>query len=137
MKNMWGTPSLANIKEHFWELRSGEKAHEQNPDTFWIPSYDKRSNLKKGMAAKLIFDIETEDETGEIQTGGERMWVIVVSEKDGYYLGVLDSEPSSIEPGTGYLEQGSKLWFKPEHVIDIDNPPVDYLVETYPDEFNT
>ena len=137
MSDNWETPLLANITEDFWELRSGEKSHEENPEKFWIPTRNERDNLKKGMAARLIFDIETEDENGKILTNGERMWVIVLSKKNDYYLGILSNEPASVEPDTGYLKLGSKLWFKAEHVIDIDTPPKEYLIEEFPDEFIT
>ena len=137
MSDNWETPLLANITEDFWELRSGEKSHEENPEKFWIPSQNERDSLKKGMAARLIFDIETEDENDKILTNGERMWVIVLSKKNDYYLGILSNEPASIEPDTGYLKLGCKLWFKAEHVIDIDTPPKEYLIEEFPDEFTT
>ncbi len=117
MSDNWETPSLANITEDFWELRSGEKSHEENPERFWIPSQLERASLKKGMAARLIFDIETEDEKGKIQTNDERMWVIVLFKKNDYYLGILGNEPASIETDNGYLKLGCKLWFKAEHVI--------------------
>ena len=128
---------LANITEDFWELRSGEKSHEENPEKFWIPTQNERDSLKKGMAARLIFDVETKDENGKILTNGERMWVIVLSKKNDYYLGILSNEPASVEPDTSYLKLGSKLWFKAEHVIDIDTPPKEYLIEEFPDEFTT
>lgn len=137
MSNNWETPLLANITEDFWELRSGEKSHEENPEKFWIPTQNERDSLKKGMAARLIFDVETKDENGKILTNGERMWVIVLSKKNDYYLGILSNEPASVEPDTSYLKLGSKLWFKAEHVIDIDTPPKEYLIEEFPDEFTT
>jgi hypothetical protein len=49
-----------------WELRSGEAAHSAHPDTFWMPPLEERQNLKIGQAARLIFDIEVEDEQGDI-----------------------------------------------------------------------
>lgn len=130
-------PRLATMEDDYWELRSGEKSREENPNTFWIPEKEKRNNLTKGKAVKLIFDIETQDEDGNIQCGGERMWVIVLSKEEDFYLGILDNEPASIEPGTGYLEPRCKIWFKAEHVIDITDPPKEYLEEEYPNEFTT
>ena len=134
---MWDEPILPNIKDNFWELRDGVIAHEENPDTFEIPTKSERESIGRGKAAKLIFDIETQDEDGTIRVSGERMWVIVLSTKNGHYLGILDNEPSCIEPGTGGLEPGSKLWFKPEHVVGLSKPPIEYLIAAYPDEFGT
>ena len=137
MSDNWETPYLANIADDFWELRSGEKSHEENSEKFWIPSKLERNSLKNGMAARLIFDIETEDDNGKIQTSGERMWVIVLSKKNDYYLGILSNEPASFKLDSGYLKLGSKLWFKAEHIIDIDTPPKEYLIQEFPDEFTT
>ncbi|WHI52745.1 hypothetical protein P3339_08275 [Microbulbifer sp. MLAF003] len=134
---MWDDPVLPNIEEHFWEIRNVEFEQQKNPETFEIPSKEDRFNLKRGQAAKLAFDIETQDGDGSVQVSGERMWVIVLKKTKGHYLGILDNEPSCIEPGSGYLEPGCKLWFKPEHVIGIDNPPMNYLTSSYPNEFST
>ena len=119
---------LPDIESDSWELRSGEAAHQAHPDTFWIPPLEARQNLKRGQAAKLIFDMEAEDEHGDIMVQGERMWVIVAERYDDYYIGILDNQPSSIEvTDKVYLCFGAEIPFLPEHVIDIGNPPEEYV----------
>ena len=120
--------NLASLELNYWELVSGETQHAQNPDTFLVPERDRRENLKRGDAAKLLFAIESEDEdTGAIIVGRERMWVIVAERVGDIYVGVLDNEPAAIEPDTGYLAPGAEVPFKAEHVIDIDKPPDEYV----------
>lgn len=118
---------LATREQDYWELRSAEKAHQDHPDTFWIPSLEQRQNLKRGQAARLIFDIESVKESGEIISQGERMWVIVSEKHEDYYIGILDNQPASCEPNENvYLCFGSEIPFLPEHVIDIADPPQEY-----------
>ena len=69
---------LPDIESDSWELRSGEAAHQAHPDTFWIPLLEARQNLKRGQAAKLIFDIEAEDEHGDIMVHGERIQTQII-----------------------------------------------------------
>jgi hypothetical protein len=112
----------------FWELRSGEIAHAEHPDTFWIPPIEERENLQIGQAAKLAFDIEYEDEDGSVVVQGERMWVIVSEITENGYVGILDSKPALIESSDDfYLGYGVEIPFKPEHIIDIANPPEEYV----------
>jgi hypothetical protein len=117
---------LASFENDYWQLRSGEKSHEANPDSFWIPVLTERQHLTRGQAARLIFDIETDDE-GRIEVGGERMWVIVSEKIGDTYIGILDNQPACIDPDDNfYLGFGAEIPFKAEHVIDIDTPPQDY-----------
>lgn len=118
----------AQLSTDFWELRSGEALNRQQPDTFWIPPLHERQNLDKGQAAKLIFDIEADDESGVVHLTGERMWVIVAERVDGGYVGILDNQPSSLNPHPDtYLCFGAEIPFLPEHVIDIATPPAEYV----------
>ncbi len=118
---------LPTFERDFWELRSGEAAHRENPDTFWIPPLEQRQSLKRGQAARLIFEIEGTDEEGNVSVQGERMWVIVSERCGDFYIGLLDNKPASIEPADDvYLCFGAEVPFLPEHVIDIDDPPSDY-----------
>jgi hypothetical protein len=118
---------LAEMARDYWQLRSGEASHLANPDVFWIPPLAERQGLRRGDAAKLIFDIESEDEDGGVQLQGERMWVIVAEQRDGTYIGILDNPPASIEPADStYLREGAEVAFLAEHVIDIDQPPSEY-----------
>ncbi|HEX3313425.1 MAG TPA: hypothetical protein VHR72_00985 [Gemmataceae bacterium] len=118
---------LATIERDFWQLRSGEVSHRQNPDEFWIPPAEQRDGLQRGQAARLIFDIEAQDEKGVVQIQGERMWVIVTEKISDTYIGILDNQPACLEPAEDvYLRFGAEVPFRAEHVIDIANPPKDY-----------
>lgn len=127
-------PSLATIENDFWELESGEARHAESPETFWIPPRNEREALEPGSGVKLLFIIETEDESG-IEQGVERMWVIVKKRIEGFYIGILDSEPATFEPDPEFLCRGAEIVFKPEHVIDISNPPREYIVDEYGEDF--
>ena len=84
----------------------------------------------KGQAAKLIFEIEAEEEDGTISTSAERMWVIVTGHVEGGYVGILDNEPATIPSDSEfYLRRGAEVPFRPEHVIAISTPPVEYAAE--------
>ena len=120
---------LPTLERNFWQLASGEKANAEHPDTFWIPEKERRENLKRGDAAKLIFELEAEHEdTGAIEIGRERMWVIVAEKIGNTYIGILDNQPAMIEPADNvYLRFGAEVPFTAEHVIDIDRPPNEYI----------
>jgi hypothetical protein len=119
---------LAELDPDFWELRSAERSHEEHPDTFWTPPLAARRNLRRGQAAKLIFDIEGTEEDGRVLVQGERMWVIVAERVGDTYIGILDTEPQSIEPGgNSYLCHGAEVPFRAEHVIDIADPPPEHV----------
>ena len=118
---------LPDLQTHFWELRSAEESHRLHPDTFEIPTREARESLRRGQAAKLIFDIEVDD-AGKIVVGGERMWVIVAEKVGDTYIGILDNEPATVEPGEGvYLCFGAEVPFRAEHVAGIGDPPTDYV----------
>src|SRR5262245_42489366 len=117
-----------SLKEDYWELRSGEEAHRANPDKFWLPPLAERAALKKGQAAKLIFDQEGVEEDGSVVIMGERMWVIISEVHNDYYIGILDNSPALFEPAANvYLCFGAEVPFRPEHVIDIADPPSEYV----------
>ena len=108
-----------------FELLSAEERHTANPGTFWIPPLQVRSSLRRGQAAKLLFDIRFQED-GRPMLGTERMWVIV-SRRDGdVYVGVLDSTPRTTAAGD-HLQTGVEVPFLPEHVCDTGNPPEEYL----------
>ena len=61
------------------------------------------------------------------------MWVIVKERTETGYVGVLDSDP-------GYAENldlltGTDVEFGPEHVVNIDRPPPDYIEAKYGPSF--
>jgi hypothetical protein len=60
-----------------WELVSAEERHEAHPETFQIPTRDRRMSLAPGDAVKLLFHIETAEHGRLIDEGVDRMWVIV------------------------------------------------------------
>jgi hypothetical protein len=119
---------LATLKTDFWQLRSGEASHKDHPDSFWIPPRDQRENLHRGQSAKLIFDIEAEGENGKIELQGERMWVTVAERVGSCYIGILENQPACLEPNENvYLCLGAEIPFLAEHVIDIADPPADFV----------
>jgi hypothetical protein len=119
---------LATFERDFWELRSAEESHRKNPEKFYLPPLEERKNLRRGQAAKLIFEIEAYGESGAVERAGERMWVIVAERVGDYYIGMLDSQPALVEPGEKtYLCFGAEIPFAPEHVIDIAEPPAEYV----------
>jgi hypothetical protein len=67
--------AVADAETRLWKLQSAEKSHRRSPNTFFIPSHEARSNLRRGQAPKLIFDIEGTNEDGSVVVSGERMWV--------------------------------------------------------------
>ena len=93
-----------------YTLADGEAQHSETPDTFWIPSREKRESLKKDDLVKLVFEISDGS-----QTQGERMWVIVTGGDRSGYTGILDNDPYS----TDQIKAGLEVTFKPKHVIDI------------------
>ena len=112
-----------------WTLVSAEERHAAYPGTFQIPSRADRETLVPGAAAKLLFHIETKDASRVIDSGVDRMWVIVRAVTPEGYLGVLDNNPGQSE-GLN-LREGDVIAFGPEHVAAIDYPPKDYVVGKY------
>lgn len=108
------SPSLDQVAkldgEVSFTLEDAEILNRENPDTFWIPSKERRENLVEGELVKLVFNL-----TDGNQTQGERMWVLVKSVGSSGYLGVLDNDPYS----TDRIKAGSDIPFEPRHVIDI------------------
>ncbi len=125
---------LATLEEDAWELESGEARHAEAPDSFQIPSRDVRESLSVGDAVKLLFNIESEGESG-LERNVERMWVIIRERVGDLYVGVLDSSPCSIEPDPDFLARGSEVVFGPEHIVDVSSPSSEYILEHYGKEF--
>lgn len=97
-----------------WWLDDAEELHRAPPRTFFIPPLERRQHLAPGDAVKLPFSFETAD--GE--AGCERMWVEVVSVRDGTYRGLLMNEPQYIPS----LRPGDRVWFEAKHVAAVDGP---------------
>lgn len=105
--------SLPTYEKDTYILESGEKRHQESPDTFWIPEAIRRHNLSPGDLVKLIFSMETREDPNEVVV--ERMWVLIESQGNGWYQGVLDNEPT----GDVSVVSGQSVFFNAEHVIDI------------------
>jgi hypothetical protein len=112
----------------FWELESAEARHEAAPHSFHIPPRPTREGLRPGQHAKLLFMLEGYEDDGSVGVQVERMWVTVAEVfKDGTYIGILENQPASYEPGSDlYLVRGAEVPFRPEHVIQIKNGPAQF-----------
>lgn len=93
-----------------YTLDCGVQRKREFPETFEIPAAEERENLQPGQLVKLMFRI---DQDGDVTV--ERLWVIVQERQPGYYVGVLDNEPTC----TDELEAGMRVRFAPRHVIQI------------------
>jgi hypothetical protein len=118
-----------SIEREGWVLVSAEERHAANPETFLIPSVEKRAALVPGDAAHLLFDIQTLEAGKILDRGVDRMWVIVKSRVGDRYLGVLDSDPGRADGLL--LEPGDEIVFGPEHVAKLDRPPREFVIEKY------
>ena len=130
---MNGQRDRPTIEENGWALISAEARHAAHPDRFQIPPRTKRETLSPGDTAKLLFDIETRENGHVMDRGVDRMWVIVKAETEAGYIGILDNDPGSAE--NLRLQEGDSIFFRPEHVADIDTPPRNYIVEKFGDSF--
>ncbi|HHC6507218.1 TPA: hypothetical protein ACN32Z_004517 [Vibrio parahaemolyticus] len=85
--------------------------------------------MKRGDAARVILEIECEDEDGSLIISGERGYVIVSEVIGEQYLGILDFQPATIEKGNDdfYLCFGAEVPFEPQHIINITRPPEAYI----------
>jgi hypothetical protein len=119
---------LASFERDYWQLRSAEESHRQHPDTFWIPPLEQRQSLQRGQSARLVFEIEGEEEDGTVVVQGERMWVIVAEKIGDTYIGILDNQPACLERCDDvYLRFGAEVPFRAENVIDIGQPRPEYV----------
>jgi len=112
-----------------WALVSATARKKTFPDSFEIPSLEKRSSLKRGDAAQLLFDIETKEAGVVVDRGVDRMWVIVVDVLPDGYRGVLDSDPGVAE--NLRLLRGDLIEFGADHICKIDTPPEAFLKSEY------
>jgi hypothetical protein len=56
------------------------------------------------------------------------MWVTVAERVGDFFIGILENQPACLEPAENvYLCMGAEIPFLPEHVIDIADPPGDYV----------
>jgi hypothetical protein len=123
---------LADYEVEGWRLLSGVIRNQLSPDTFYLPSEIERRAVVKGDLVKLMFEFLGEDEEGEPEPLGERMWVKVTGKSGPYFKGELRNTASIFwgdrnEDGTyktiedAPLKWGDEVVFLPEHIIDIDD----------------
>lgn len=122
-----------SIETDGWRLLSAEEQKAAHPETFLIPTRNKRESLLPGDGAKLLFDIETKENGQVIDRGVDRMWVIVKSHSESGYVGILDSNPGTAENLN--LHEGDTIQFGPEHIAEIDTPPREYVIKKYGSSF--
>ena len=80
--------------------------------------------MRRGQAVKLLFELEGENEDGNVERLVERMWVLVAERVGDGFIGVLDNQPAALEPTPDvYLIEGAEIPFWPEHVAVIAVPP--------------
>ena len=82
------------LDEDGWELESTEERHADAPRSFGIPSREERTSLASGSRVKLLFLFMNEDD-GKPIIDCERMWVTIVSVREGRYMGHLRSLPAT------------------------------------------
>ena len=119
---------LARLADDGWELVSGEARHAASPGTFRIPPRDVRERLRVGQAVKLLCHIAATTPEGRPAGGVERMWAIVAGRAGELFVGILESEPAE---ETTALGLGAEFLYGPEHVIDVDDPPPEYVEQKY------
>jgi hypothetical protein len=120
------------IDVDYWALVSGEARHASAPESFLIPSIEQRSMLQRGDGAKLIFEIESEDEDGQISRDCERMWVVVSEVTTDSIIGRLTNTPIGTAIDSAfYLGLDVEIPFLPEHVIEIGHPHKEYLAALF------
>ncbi|MEN5168900.1 toll/interleukin-1 receptor domain-containing protein [Brevundimonas pondensis] len=130
-----GLPNLrlATLEIDGWYLNSGVVSNELHPESFFIPSESLRQSVQKTDLVKLSFELaqEPEDEGGDEELAGERMWVEITGFNGPYYVGRLRNQPLSyvyINPSDendrfvdedAPLKYDSEVVFLPEHILDI------------------
>jgi len=123
----------ATIEKDGWTLISAEERQAANSDTFQIPSWEERTSLFPGDGVKLLFDIESKENDLIIDRGVDRMWVIIKTRNAEGYVGVLDNDPGTAE--NVQLHEGDTIIFGPEHIVEINKPPRDYVLKKYGPSF--
>lgn len=88
-----------------YKLASGVEQHQKSPETFWIPSDSKKSEVSPGDFVKLVFEGQPR----------ERMWVRVTARDGDSISGTLSNTPRG-QPG---LKYGAVIEFGPDHIIEI------------------
>ncbi len=108
-----------------WKLEDAQKIANEFPYTFYKPSHDVVSLLKKGNLAKMIFTFETTDPEAP---RAERMWVEIEEVVGNEFKGYLDNDPVHIKD----IKYKDLICFNSCHIIDTDlKDPVPSIVDKY------
>jgi hypothetical protein len=60
------------------------------------------------------------------------MWVYITEQVGALYVGKLDNQPGGIDAADDvYLVRGAEVPFGPDHVIDIAEPPAEYIQDLH------
>ena len=94
-----------------YTLENAEERSKEFPDTFQIPSFEERANVKPNNLVKLIFNIIDNNKILNI----ERMWVLNKKCENGKYSGILDNDPYA----DCELKAGDLIEYLAENIIDI------------------
>ena len=102
-----------------WQIDDALARFRAREGVYWLPDAADRKALQMGELVKLVFAIEASNIAGEPEVMRERMWVkIDLLPPPGArtrYSGFLTNQPFA----HGRLREGSRVWFGPEHIIDI------------------
>jgi len=105
--------NLPTYENDHFVLDDAVEIHNENPDTFWIPSNEEKNNLSVGSIVKLIFSMEVSAGSDEAST--ERMWVEILNIEHDVFTGRLDNEPN----GSDCVNCDYVFNFNSCHIIDI------------------
>lgn len=98
-----------------WWLADGEAQRAATPWSFWIPARWRRTHLRRGVYAKVIFRFPPRPVERWGEPDGERMWVKVTERHERRYVGTLANDPVVLTE----LRFGDVVDFAPENVIAI------------------
>ena len=113
------------VRSKNWKLEDAQKISEEFPYTFYKPSKEVVSMLRKGNLAKCIFSFESENPE---DPRAERMWILITNISNGVFTGQLDNDPEYIE---GLMYQ-DPITFNECHIIDTDlKDPVPSVTDKY------
>jgi len=99
---MWG--------RHVWhrcEIESGLERHLEYPDSFEVPSYEDKQDLRPGDRAKLMWAVK------RMPAQAERMWVTITDRDGDKLIGTLDNWAIF-----AFLHPGEMVKFHIDDIID-------------------